>query len=269
MSNHDEFIQRQRVTWASGKWDDFSNMLQTLTPVILGHLGDISGKKLLDVGTGSGGTVAIPAALAGADVTGCDITTELFEHARRRAAEAGVDVDWVEGNAQDLPFDDASFDIVTSTFGAMFAPDHKATASELVRVCRPGGTVAMTTWAMQGFVGEMFLLNPKFLPPPPEGVEPPPAWGVEDHVRECFAAAGAEPEIEHRKISFDFESIEYAVGRYENDFGPFVMARRVLEPEGRWGEFMSAFEDVVRKWATETGDGVSIESDYLLITVRP
>ena len=94
---------------------------------------------LLDVGTGSGGNVAIPAALRGATVVGCDVTPELFEHARRRAAAAGVEVEWVEADAQDLPFADASFDRVTSTFGAMFAPDHLRAAAELVRVCRPGG----------------------------------------------------------------------------------------------------------------------------------
>src|SRR5206468_1222153 len=119
------------------------------------------------VGTGTGGTIAIPAAQRGAKVVGSDVAPELFEHARRRAAEAGVEVEWIEADAQDLPFDDARFDRVTSTFGAMFAPDHARAAAELARVCRPGGRILMTTWVNDGFVGEMFRLAGSFMPPPP------------------------------------------------------------------------------------------------------
>jgi ubiquinone/menaquinone biosynthesis C-methylase UbiE len=121
-------------------------LVEPVGVLVLDRIGVEPGMDLLDVGTGSGGTVAIPAALRGATVVGCDVTPELFEHARRRAAAAGVEVEWVEADAQDLPFGDASFDRVTSTFGAMFAPDHTRAAAELVRVCRPGGRIAMTTW---------------------------------------------------------------------------------------------------------------------------
>ena len=151
MAAADEFRQRARRTWAGGDWDACLGPGRARRPGGARRDRGRARLDLLDVGTGSGGTIAIPAALRGASVVGCDITPELFEHARRRAAEAGVEVEWVEGDAQDLPFADASFDRVTSTFGAMFAPDHATAAPELVRVCRPGGRIGMATWADDGF----------------------------------------------------------------------------------------------------------------------
>src|ERR1700685_4437077 len=174
----EEFRQWARATWAAGDWDSFSGLVEPVGTLVLDRIGVEPGMDLLDVGTGSGGNVAIPAALRGATVVGCDVTPELFGHAQRRAAEAGVEVEWVEADAQDLPFGDASFDRVISTFGAMFAPDHFRAAAELVRVCRPGGRIAMTTWVNDGFVGELFGLTGSFMPPPPPGGEAPPLPGV-------------------------------------------------------------------------------------------
>lgn len=226
------------------------------------------GTDLLDVGTGSGGNVAIPAALRGATVVGCDVTPELFKHARLRAAAAGVEVEWVEADAQELPFGDASFDRVTSTFGAMFAPDHLRAAAELVRVCRPGGRIAMTTWVNDGFAGELFKLTGSFMPPPPPGVQPPPLWGVEEHVQEVFAAAGVSATIEHETVDFDFPSVEDAVERYATDFGPFVIARGVLEPQDRWVEFLRAFVDLVGRFNPVSDGTAKIRSDYFVIHVE-
>src|SRR5580658_10093625 len=121
MSLADEFRQRTRATWAAGDWDGFSRTIRPVGSLVLDRVGVEPGIRLLDVGTGTGGNVAIPAAQRGADVVGVDVTPELFEHARRRAADAGVEVEWIEGDAQQLPFEDASFDRVISTFGAMFA----------------------------------------------------------------------------------------------------------------------------------------------------
>jgi SAM-dependent methyltransferase len=222
---------------------------------------------LLDVGTGTGGNVAIPAALRGAKVVGLDIAPELFEHARRRAADAGVDIEWVEGDAQDLPFAVETFDRVVSTFGAMFAPDHERAAAELVRVCRSGGRVAMTTWVTDGYAGEIFKLTGAFLPPPPPGVQPPPLWGVESHVEEVFAAAGVRPNVAHEHVGLTFPSEQDAVDEYMNTFGPFVIARTVLEPQGRWPEFVQAFADIVRRFNLATDGSVRIQGEYLLITV--
>ena len=235
--------------------------------VVLERIDLRPGLDLVDVGTGTGGNIAIPAARRGAKVVGLDLAPELFEHARRRAAEAGVDVEWVEGDAQDMPFADESFDRVVSTFGAMFAPDHERAAGELVRVCRAGGRVAMTTWVNDGFAAGLFKLNGTFLPPPPAGVQPPPLWGVESHVEEVFAAAGATPDIAHEMFDLQFASETAAVDEYTTTFGPFVTARTVLEPQRRWSEFVQAFADLVRRFNVASDGTVRIPSEYLLITV--
>jgi SAM-dependent methyltransferase len=264
----EEFRRRARATWSAGDWDGFSQLVEPVGKLVLDRIGVEPGMDLLDVGTGSGGNVAIPAALRGATVVGCDVTPELFEHARSRAAAAGVEVEWVEADAQDLPFGEASFDRVTSTFGAMFAPDHFRAAAELVRVCRPGGWIAMTTWVNDGFAGELFKLTGSFMPPPPPGVQPPPLWGVEEHVRETFAAVDVSATIERETVDFDFPSNEDAVQRYAEDFGPFVIARGALEPQGRWVEFLQAFADLISRFNLASDGTAKIRSDYLMIRVE-
>ena len=268
MALADELRQRARATWAAGDWDQCATLIAPVGALVLDRLEVGAGQDLLDVGTGHGGNVAIPAALRGARVVGLDVTPELLERARRRAADAGVEVEWVEGDAQDLPFEDARFDLVISTFGAMFAPDHARAAAELVRVCRPGGRGAMTTWVNDGFYGEVFNLTRAFLPPPPSGVEPPALWGVESHVTEAFGAAGVVPSIERETVEFDLPSVDAAVQDYGKDFGPFVMAREVLEPQGRWEEFLSAFGELVERFNVADDGSATIRSDYFVITVE-
>jgi SAM-dependent methyltransferase len=235
--------------------------------VVLERIDLRPGLDLLDVGTGTGGNVAIPAARRGANVVGLDIAPELFDHARRRAAEAGVEIEWVEGDAQDMPFPDESFDRVVSTMGAMFAPDHTRAAAELLRVCRAGGRVAMTTWANDGYAAGLFKLTGTFLPPPPPGVQPPPLWGVESHVEEVFAAAGATPNIARESFDVQFASERAAVDEYTTTFGPFVTARTVLEPQGRWPDFVQALTDLVRRFNVAADGTVRIPAEYFLITV--
>ena len=267
MAAPDELRGRARATWAAGDWDTCARLIAPAGELVIERAGIEPGVELLDVGTGSGGNIAIPAALRGARVVGLDVTPELLESARGHAAEAGVDVEWIEGDAQALPFADASFDRVVSTFGAMFAPDHARAAAELVRVCRPGGRVLMTTWADSGFIGEMFKLTGAYMPPPPPGVQPPPLWGVEAHVREMFGAAGTVPEIARERVVAEFASVEDVVQEYTVHFGPFVTARGVLEPEGRWDDFVAAFRELVRRFDAGGGDRTRMESEYFLITV--
>jgi SAM-dependent methyltransferase len=268
MSLADELRQHARTTWAAGDWDQCAGLVTPVGALVLDRLEVGPGQDLLDVGTGSGGNVAIPAALRGANVVGLDVTPELLERARRRAADAGAEVQWVEGDAQGLPFEDASFDRVISTFGAMFAPDHVRTAAELVRVCRPGGRIAMTTWVDDGFAGEMFNLSGRFLPPSPSGVQPPPLWGVESHVTEMFGAAGVTPSIARETVEFAFLSVEHAVQHYGNDFGPYVVARGILEPQGRWDDFLGEFGEIVRRFNAAEDGSASVRSDYFVITVE-
>jgi SAM-dependent methyltransferase len=268
MATADDFRRRARRTWAGGDWDTFSRLVAPVGPVVLDEIGVPAGAALLDVGAGSGGTVAIPAAQRGARVVASDITPELFEHGRRRAAEAGVEVEWVEADAQDLPFADESFDRVTSTFAAMFAPDHVRAARELVRVCREDGRIGMATWANDGFAGELFKLTGSFMPPPPAGVQPPPLWGVEDHVRDVFGAAGVKPQIARHRVEFEFASEPEAAQRYADDFGPFVALRGMLEPENRWAPFMDDFGGLISRFNTADDGSARVGSDWLLITVE-
>lgn len=243
-------------------------MISPVGGVVLDRLGPSPGLRLLDVGTGSGGNVAIPAAQRGAEVVGLDVTPELLALARRRAAELALDIEWVEGDAQELPFADSRFDRVASTFGAMFAPDHARTAGELVRVCRPGGQIVMTTWVDDGFVGELFTLTGSFMPAPPAGVQAPPLWGVEAHIDEVFRAVEVEPATERAYVDFDFASVDDAVQRYASHFGPFVSARAVLEPQGRWAEFISAFRDLVERFNLNADGTARVRSDYFLIHIQ-
>lgn len=266
MSAAEESRRRTRETWAAGDWERFAELITPVGALVLRRVGIAPGADVVDVGTGSGGNVAIPAARLGARVVGLDPTPELLEFARRRAAAAGVEIEWVEGDAQDLPFDAESFDRVISTFGAMFAPDHHRAAAELMRICRRGGRIAMTTWTVDGFIGELFKLAGAFLPPP-AGMQPPYLWGVEEHIAEVFGSAGADPAVARESVHFEFASVDEAVRRYAEGFGPFVLARVALEPQGRWDEFLERFADLVTRFNVAPDGTARIFSEYLLITI--
>jgi len=157
--------ERNRAVWESGDWDGVAAYIATAGPRLLDRIGGVGpGVRVLDVGTGSGGSVAIPAAQRGADVVAADVTDAWFPAARRRGAAAGVDVDWIVADAVELPFEDRSFDVVTSTFGHMFAPDQQAAARELVRVCRPGGTIGLCCWTPEGSTGRLFASIAALMP---------------------------------------------------------------------------------------------------------
>jgi ubiquinone/menaquinone biosynthesis C-methylase UbiE len=267
MSAIEDHRRRARRAWSSGDWDAFSHHVAPVGEVVLDRIGVAAGQELLDVGTGSGGTVAIPAAQRGARVVASDVAPELFAAGRRRAAAAGVEIEWVDADAQDLPFADGRFDRVTSTFGAMFAPDHRRTAAELVRVCRAGGRIAMTTWTADGYAGELFDLSGAYVPVRPGG-DAPQQWGVEAHASQLFAAAGAEPVITRERIDFQFPSVEAAVDIYAEQFGPLVGLRAIVEPQGRWEAYRSDFAALLGRYASPTPGGVAIRADYLLITAE-
>lgn len=268
--DHAEASRRARRTWSGGDWDACAALVAPVGPVVLDRIGVEPGMHLLDVGTGSGGSIAIPAAQRGARVVGSDVTPELFAHGRRRAAAAGVEIEWVEADAMALPFDDASFDRVTSTFGAMFAPDHARAAAELVRVCRPGGRIGMTTWTTDGFAGELFKLTGRYGPASPPGVGVPPQWGQPEYARDMFAAAGVDAQVDRETVDFHFASQPEAVRHYCEDFGPFVALRGAIEPQGTWEPFRADFAELIGRFAQDEPDGTAtISSDYLLITAAP
>src|SRR4051812_17499171 len=179
-----ELKARHRAMWASG---DYPGMVETfLTPLgprLVDACGIAPGMRVLDVAAGSG-NAAIPAALRDAHVTASDLTPELLDAGRRRAGD--LDLEWVEADAEALPFADDSFDVVMSAIGVMFAPHHADAASELVRVCEPGGTIGLLSWTPEGMIGSLFRTMAPFAPPPPPGAQPAPLWGSEAHLRGLF-----------------------------------------------------------------------------------
>lgn len=203
---------------------------------------------MLDVAAGTG-NAAIRAAQAGGTVTALDLTPDLIEAGRRRATEAGVAIDWVEGDAEELPFDDATFDVVLSTFGVMFAPRHAVAAAEIKRVLRPGGRIGLATWTPDGTVAAMFRAIATELPAPP-AAEPPLAWGDPAHPQELLDGVSLEFAVVRLPIDPDLEASE-VVDFYLDAFGPLVMARRTLEPDGRWPALEARLRPIIERMVQE------------------
>jgi ubiquinone/menaquinone biosynthesis C-methylase UbiE len=261
-----EFKQGARATWAAGDWDKVASIIAEAGPRLLDHVGVEQGMDVLDVGTGSGGTVAIPAAERGARVVGSDLTPELFKDARRRAKKAGVEVEWVEADAEELPFEDESFDRVLSTFGHMFAPRHARAGAELARVCRTGGVVGTVTWRPEGSTGGMFKAIGGYLPPPPNFAESPMLWGSEQHVREMLEPHGLQLEFKREAITVESESAEELVRFYEENFGPIIMSKAALG--NRWPELRRDLVHNFETWNQADDGSVHIEADYLVTIGR-
>jgi SAM-dependent methyltransferase len=241
--------------------------IESVAELLVERVGAGPGIELIDVATGSG-NVAIAAAHAGSTVTGLDLTPELLEAARRRAQEAGLDVRFIEGDAEELPFESGSFDRATSCFGVMFAPRQEQAAAELARVVRPGGTVAVTAWTPDGLIGRTFRILSSFMPEPPPELKPPMSWGEEDHVRDLFAGSGAELSFERRTVPFTHDSPESWLDYDERILGPAIMARAALEPQGRYGELREQTIELYSE-VNEAEDGsFRAQAEYLLTVAR-
>jgi SAM-dependent methyltransferase len=255
-----------REMWADGDYAAVARLMDEGAPArMISAVGVGAHDRVLDVATGTG-NVALRAARSGAQVIGLDLTPELLEIAAVRAAALGAQVEWVEGDAEALPFPDRSFDRVLSAFGVQFAPRHQIAASELVRVCRPGGAIALANWTPEGFVGQMFAILSPYLPAPPAFASPPPLWGSESHVRELFGASDVELEFERAVMAHTLGSVEEWLEFYETNYGPTIRAKSLLEREGRWGECRAELAELFRSQnRSNDGAGVCIEAEYLLI----
>jgi SAM-dependent methyltransferase len=260
-----ELKARHRAMWASG---DYPSMVETfllpLGPRLVEACGIGSGMRVLDVASGTG-NASIPAAERGADVTASDLTPELLDAGRRRAEDAGVELGWVEADAEHLPFEDASFDVVMSSIGAMFAPHHQDVADEISRVCRPGGTVGLLSWTPQGMIGALFRTMGPFAPAPPPGAQPPPLWGSEEHVHELFGDRVDFTTL--RRDVLEVTAFAHA-GDYAEHFkaryGPTIAARKNAERDGRERELDEALDRFSDEWNLGTPDRCRFEMEYLL-----
>jgi SAM-dependent methyltransferase len=221
--------QRQQQAWSSG---DFSVVAGRIV-LVAEHLVDTAdlhaGWRVLDVATGSG-NAAIAAARLGCTAVGVDYVPALLERGRERAAAEGLEVELVEGDAEELPFEDASFDAVTSVYGSMFAPDHARAAAELLRVCRPGGRIALASWTPEGFIGELFRTVASHVPPP-AGVPSPMLWGSESYLRELFGGEICSLEVERQTFTWRFGSPEELVSFFRDWYGPTLKAFAALESD--------------------------------------
>jgi ubiquinone/menaquinone biosynthesis C-methylase UbiE len=259
-----------RAMWALGDYHRFAReTVWEVGPVVIEACGITAGQRVLDVAAGTG-NVAIRAAEAGAQVVAADLTPENFDAGRREARARGVELEWVEADAEALPFQDESFDVVTSSFGAMFAPDHQAVADEMLRVCRPSGTIGMANFVPEGTGAAFFEALGAFLPPPPPGTQPPLLWGEEGHVRDLFGDRVASLELTRRTYVERSASPEAYVELFRTTFGPIVALRDQLAGDP---ERAAQLDRELDEFATRFNRGVPARPaeypyDYLLVVAR-
>lgn len=260
-----ELKARHAKMWALG---DYPSMVETfllpLGPHLVSACNIRPGTTVLDVAAGTG-NASIPAAQAGAKVTASDLTPELLEAGRKRADAAGVALDWVVADAEHLPFEDESFDVVMSSIGCMFAPHHQDVADELVRVCKPGGAIGLLCWTPEGMIGALFRAIGPFAPPPPPGAQPPPLWGSEQHLAELFGDR-VEFGLSERHV-LDIPQFEHPRDwgeHFKARYGPTIVARANAEKSGREGEFDEVLDKFCDEWNLGTEDDARFEQEYLL-----
>jgi SAM-dependent methyltransferase len=251
--------------WASG---DYASMVETfllpLGPRLVDACGIGPGVSVLDVAAGTG-NASIPAAHRGAAVTASDLTPELLEAGRRRAQLEGVPLEWVEGDAEDLPFEDESFDVVMSSIGAMFAPSHQAVADELVRVCAPRGTIGLLSWTPEGMLGALFRTMAPFAPPPPPGAQPPPLWGSEAHLRSLFGERVDLHTLQQDTLEITaFARPHDYASHFKARYGPTIAVQANARKNGREAEFEAALDQFCDDWNRGTPERARFEMQYLL-----
>lgn len=261
----DEFKTRQRAVWDTGDYGALSPYIADVGELVVARGNIQRGLAVLDVACGTG-NAARPAARAGALVTGLDLTPKLLDAGRAKATAEGLQIDWREGDAEDLPFEDGHFDRVFSTFGHMFAPRHQRTADEMARVCRRGGAIVTATWTPGGVVGDLFRITGSYMPPLPDYASPAILWGGEDYVRKMFAGAATGFEFERHVNRIEWESVDSFAGFFMERFGPMAAARATLGE--RFGELRDRVVDCWRK-ANEATDGtLRLPQEYLLSIMR-
>ena len=260
---------KHRAMWATGDYHAVvTDVVSPLGPILVAAAGIKSGDVVLDVAAGSG-NAAIPAARTGAQVIASDLTPELLEAGQKLAAEGGVDLTWEIADAEALPYGDGEFEAVLSCLGVMFAPHHQAAADELVRVCRPGGTLGLIAWTPSGFIGQMFATMKPYAAPPPPGAQPPPLWGSEDHVRELLGDRIEEVQTATQTLRVThFASPEAFRDYFKSNYGPTISAYRfIADDQDRVAALDHDLAELGRRFDVGT-DSFVLDWEYLLFTAR-
>ena len=258
--------QMQQQMWSKGDFAHVAPVIQFVAEQLVDAVDVLPDERVLDVACGSGNT-ALAAARCFARVTGLDFVPALLEHGRARAAAELLEVEFVEGDAQALPFADGSFDVVLSTFGAMFAPDQDRTAAELLRVTRPGGRIGMANWVPGDFVDDIFTTTTKHIGPPP-GLTSPVAWGTEERLRELFEDGISDLRLTRRVSKQRFRSIDHYHDFFRRWFGPTIAAFERVGPEGEQA-LADDLKAVTAKYNTAGDRAAVFEGAYLeVIAVR-
>jgi SAM-dependent methyltransferase len=254
--------QTSQQTWSKGDFAMVANVVFHDADALAEELEIIPGERVLDVACGSGNGAISAARRAWGNTVGLDFVPELLERARERAAAERMEIEFVEGDAQELPFGDGEFDVTLSIFGAMFAPDQQRTADELLRVTKPGGRIGMANWCPDGGLERLFMTVMKHTGGPPPGVVPPVLWGNEDHVRGLFGDGLSELRAERVKSRQPFFSPDHYIEFFRNYFGPIKSAYEKVGPEGE-----QALTEDLRQMLAEVntaGDrALVIEPEYL------
>ncbi|MGW6917144.1 class I SAM-dependent methyltransferase [Kitasatospora sp. NPDC054939] len=257
---------KHRAMWALGDYPAVaSHLIAPLGDELVRACGVRQGDRVLDVAAGSG-NAAVPAALLGAEVIASDLTPELLDVGRRIASERGARLDWQEADAEALPFADGAFDTVLSCVGVMFAPHHQRAADELVRVCRPGGTIGLINWTPEGFIGQMFATMRPFAPPPPPGAQPAPRWGDPEHVRSLLGDRVTDVDARRQSVTVDrFARPEEFREFFKTCYGPTIATYRFI---GEDPERAAALDAALDDLAARHLDGGAMDWEYLLVTAH-
>jgi SAM-dependent methyltransferase len=260
---------KHRAMWALGDYPALADqIIPSLGRVLVEASGVGPGDRVLDVAAGTG-NAAIPAALAGADVVASDLTPELLESGQRHADQQGAVLSWRQADAEALPFADGEFDTVLSCVGVMFAPHHQAGADEMLRVCRPGGTIGLLSWTPEGFIGQMFSTMKPYAPPPPPGAQPPPLWGDEEHVRALLGDRVTDVSVRRQSVRVDhFDEPEGFRDYFKARYGPTIAVYRSLAEDS---ERVAALDRDLAELARrhDRGDETTVmDWEYLLVTAR-
>ncbi|MDQ4149105.1 MAG: methyltransferase domain-containing protein [Actinomycetota bacterium] len=260
-----QFKERTKAAWSLGDYARVARLLEPVAEEIVDLCGVGPGMEILDVAAGTG-NVAVAAARKGASVVASDLTPAMIELGKQRSASEGVSITWTEADAEDLPFENDSFDAVISVFGAIFAPHADRATRQMFRVAREGGVVGMAAWTPNSWSGNLFSLMAKFAPPPPPGTDPPALWGDPEVVRQRFEGFAERVDFKIGAVAFDFPSIEDA-----NDFfdgtGALVAARQALPPE-TYEELKGELLAMCRRFNRAKDPRVLISNEYLLVVAR-